>query len=222
MYFPKIVADFLDRTGEADAWPQDQVRAILRDPELSSSERDNAAAAYVRHWLVMNDQQKEVVQLLDKLNVKFTATLTHVTLEKTKYGRHYRAHYAVTWQRAAVVYQHTFNMGITSDVLKRGKSSLQANHAADLANYTLSVETVRTLVLNSSGPLSVDVLSCILSDAQTVEYCSSVDDFAAEFCEGLGFSETLRIWEACQEANRKVAALFGDRRSEVEEAMQDY
>lgn len=211
MFLPNVVESFLDldTNDPMTLWAIGECRALLndnRDGTLDSKDRVRCAAAFVRQWRTMNDQQKTVTRFLSENNIRVETTLTHVTLEKG----HYRAHYAVTWTHGGTVYQHPFNTGVSADSLKKLLCRME-------------VEKVRSLLVHTPGPLAADILYCVLSDASMVDYYGgSIDDFAAEMCEGVSFSETLRIWEACCEAKRKVAALFRHHLPTVEELMADY
>lgn len=62
---------------------------------------------------------------------------------------------------------------------------------------------------SSKPPKCVDVLDCCLSDAGSYEDSTDIDDFHRNFCEGLGVSETLRIFNACKNRCKSLKRVLG-------------
>lgn len=72
-------------------------------------------------------------------------------------------------------------------------------------------------------PWAGDVLHSLLSDAGLYSESRDIDDFAANYCEGMKFSKVLKTWEECKRvADWLETAFTPEQLEEIREAFQDY
>lgn len=67
-------------------------------------------------------------------------------------------------------------------------------------------------------PTAADVLGSLLLDASTSRDSLDVDDYAANYCEGLKISETLRLYRQSLAAHKKITEFLGAHRERCERA----
>ena len=154
-----------------------------------------------------------IEQVLTDMGFRLESRLTKDDFD----GRKGQAHWEVTVERDGCpgYIDSPYSMGCAHRRYRNGKP-IKLGYNGNLTDHELS----RNLRTRPNKPTLTDVLYCLVSDAQTVNYCAGFEDWCAE----LGYDDDSRkaekTYRACQDIYFQLRQL-GDL-EELSELFQDY